>query len=318
MTGNPAPGAARVGAARGRDRNRARRLARRAERRARRSPPRARARATSTTRRTRSCGARPARSSSRARSSTGRATSAGGRLERDPPRRCLARRGDDGLWTQRLYGQEHRSLTPPHGLVGNVEALVQLLDDDRRATLAARDGVDPARDGGRRGRRSPTGRRDPGRTCPGPDGQIRVQWCAGAPGIVIGAASYLDEDLLLAGAELVWRAGPPTMEKGPCICHGTAGNGYAFLDGLRAHRRRACGSSVRAGSRSTRSSRSSAAAPSAVAAATRSGRATSVRRSSPPTASSRGPRTRSSTRSTGSAPSGSSSQSATKGANHGR
>jgi Lanthionine synthetase C-like protein len=34
---------------------------------------------------------------------------------------------------------------------------------------------------------------------------------------------------MLAGAELVWRAGPPRLEKGPGICHGTAGNGYAFL-----------------------------------------------------------------------------------------
>ena len=42
-------------------------------------------------------------------------------------------------------------------------------------------------------------------------------------------ADYLDEELLLAGAELVWRAGPPTKEKGPGICHGTAGNGYALL-----------------------------------------------------------------------------------------
>jgi hypothetical protein len=64
---------------------------------------------------------------------------------------------------------------------------------------------------------------------PGPDGQIRLQWCAGAPGIVIGAFDYLDEDLLLAGAQLVWRAGPHGDEKGPNICHGTAGNGYAFL-----------------------------------------------------------------------------------------
>jgi hypothetical protein len=46
---------------------------------------------------------------------------------------------------------------------------------------------------------------------------------------VIAAADYLDEELLLAGAELVWRAGPPTLEKGPGICHGTAGNGYALL-----------------------------------------------------------------------------------------
>ncbi len=39
----------------------------------------------------------------------------------------------------------------------------------------------------------------------------------------------LDLDLLLAGAELVWRAGPPCMTKGQGICHGTSGNGYAFL-----------------------------------------------------------------------------------------
>ena len=61
------------------------------------------------------------------------------------------------------------------------------------------------------------------------DGEIRVQWCAGAPGIVVAAGPYLDEDLLLAGAELVWRAGAHGDWKGPSICHGTAGNGYALL-----------------------------------------------------------------------------------------
>src|SRR5439155_18939665 len=69
-----------------------------------------------------------------------------------------------------------------------------------------------------------------GRTLEGRDGQIRVQWDFGAPGIVVSAASYLDEELLLAGAELAWRAGPPGVEKGPSICHGTAGNGHAFLN----------------------------------------------------------------------------------------
>jgi hypothetical protein len=59
--------------------------------------------------------------------------------------------------------------------------------------------------------------------------EIRVQWCAGAPGIVGTASSYLEEELLLAGGELTWRAGPPVLEKGAGICHGTAGNGYAFL-----------------------------------------------------------------------------------------
>jgi hypothetical protein len=57
----------------------------------------------------------------------------------------------------------------------------------------------------------------------------RLQWCSGAPGILACAHSYLDEELLLAGAELIWQAGPPGMEKGSGICHGTAGNGHAFL-----------------------------------------------------------------------------------------
>jgi hypothetical protein len=138
------------------------------------------------------------------------------------------RRDAEGLWTQRLYGQELRSLNPPHGLVGNVQALLPLLDEDRRhalkrdtaavlsRTAVVEDGLAnwPPRD-------RPT--------LPGPDGQIRVQWCAGAPGIVIAGAEYLDEELVLAGAELAWQTGPPGMEKGPSICHGTAGNGHAFL-----------------------------------------------------------------------------------------
>lgn len=61
------------------------------------------------------------------------------------------------------------------------------------------------------------------------DGEIRMQWCHGGAGVVASAAPFLDEELLLAGAELVWHAGPASMAKGPGICHGTAGNGYALL-----------------------------------------------------------------------------------------
>jgi len=141
------------------------------------------------------------------------------------------RREPDGLWTKRLYGETSRGLGPPHGVVGNVLALLggrDLLDRDRReklergtAAVLARTAV--VEDGLANW---PT---TDGADLVGLDGEIRVQWCAGAPGTVISAAGYLDEELLLAGAELVWRAGPPGMEKGPCICHGTAGNGYAFL-----------------------------------------------------------------------------------------
>ncbi|MDQ2968700.1 MAG: lanthionine synthetase, partial [Actinomycetota bacterium] len=59
------------------------------------------------------------------------------------------------------------------------------------------------------------------------DGQIRTQWCHGAPGIVATLAPILDEELAVAGGELTWRAGP--LRKGANLCHGTAGNGYAFL-----------------------------------------------------------------------------------------
>jgi hypothetical protein len=37
----------------------------------------------------------------------------------------------------------------------------------------------------------------------------------------------MPEDLLLGAAECTWRHGP--HEKGPGLCHGTAGNGYALL-----------------------------------------------------------------------------------------
>ncbi len=139
-----------------------------------------------------------------------------------------SRRENDGFWVHHLYGREERGLTPPHGLVGNVQALRPVIDDVRRsaleqdtnAVLASRavieDGLAnwPPRD-------RPT--------LPGPDGQIRLQWCAGAPGVVISAWDYMDEQLLLAGAELTWYTGPKNLDKGPGICHGTAGNGYAFL-----------------------------------------------------------------------------------------
>jgi uncharacterized protein YyaL (SSP411 family) len=46
---------------------------------------------------------------------------------------------------------------------------------------------------------------------------------------VTSAGDFLPEELLLAGAELTWQAGPHGPKKGSSICHGTAGNGYAFL-----------------------------------------------------------------------------------------
>jgi lantibiotic modifying enzyme len=139
-----------------------------------------------------------------------------------------SRRDADGFWTQRLHGQEFRGIGPAHGLVGNVRTLLPLLDAERRETLIRETAGLLARTAFTKDGLANWPYRERNELA-SPDGQIRLQWCAGAPGVVISAADYLDEELLLAGAELVWRAGPHGMEKGPSICHGTAGNGYAFL-----------------------------------------------------------------------------------------
>ena len=122
-------------------------------------------------------------------------------------------RDADGLWTQKLYGETGRILGPIHGFVGNVAALG---DPHGAADVLARTAI---LESGRANWPSMLESDKP----------PRLQWCHGAPGIVTHAGAYLDEDLLLAAAELVWDAGPSSDEKGAGICHGTAGNGYAFL-----------------------------------------------------------------------------------------
>jgi hypothetical protein len=128
--------------------------------------------------------------------------------------RMLAARDDDGLWTQDLYGRTFRFLGPAHGYAGIVRAFANrgrapapadltpyLLREDGLANWAP---VTEAR-----------------------TDEIRVQWCHGAPGMVATLGDLLDPELAVAGGELTWQAGP--LAKGPGICHGTAGNAYAFL-----------------------------------------------------------------------------------------
>ncbi len=57
-----------------------------------------------------------------------------------------------------------------------------------------------------------------------------MQFCHGSPGFVICLADLPDpqlDGLLLAAGEATWVAGP--LAKGSNLCHGTGGNGYAFL-----------------------------------------------------------------------------------------
>jgi len=132
------------------------------------------------------------------------------------------------IWTQLIVGKEARYLGPAHGFAGCMLALVAFgssTELDEQAVAVTRrfaveeDGLAnwaPVADDDLR----PS------------DGRIRVQWCHGAPGMVTSLAGFAQHDdehdrLLRAGGELTWRAGP--LAKGSGLCHGTAGNGYAFL-----------------------------------------------------------------------------------------
>jgi Lanthionine synthetase C-like protein len=89
----------------------------------------------------------------------------------------LGRRGDDGLWTQHLYGESFQGLSASHGFAGIVQALAQTGERVADAgEVAARHAIvevglanwpDAA-----------------GRELRSHDGEIRVQWDTGAPGIV--------------------------------------------------------------------------------------------------------------------------------------
>ena len=150
-------------------------------------------------------------------------------------RACASKLWDewrDDLWLQDLYGSSVHIVGPAHGFAGNLFVLARgdLLAPERRAELERRavqaictyaqreDGLAqwPMSLEPRAGKSS----------------DIRTQWCHGAPGIVASLATLAPGDdslseVLLAGGELTWRAGP--LLKGAGLCHGTAGNGYAFL-----------------------------------------------------------------------------------------
>ena len=139
--------------------------------------------------------------------------------ERDP---------ESGIWTQVIVGKPAQYLGPAHGFAGCMLALAAVTPapdlHERAAEVARRYAVE---EGGLANWPLLT---DSGLQAP--DGKIRIQWCHGAPGIVSSLAKLAPDDpehdrLLRAGGELTWRAGP--LVKKPGLCHGTAGNGYAFL-----------------------------------------------------------------------------------------
>jgi len=142
------------------------------------------------------------------------------------------------IWAQTFDDRREQMLGVAHGLAGNVYALLRaagLQSRDHQTELMHRV-VETLEH---------TALRDRGlanwpAAANSPSGDLRVQWCHGAPGVVCalaGAPAHRRLDaLLLAAGELVWHAGP--LRKGAGLCHGTAGNGWAFLKLLRRTRDR--------------------------------------------------------------------------------
>jgi hypothetical protein len=133
------------------------------------------------------------------------------------------------LWTQDLYGSRMQWLGPVHGYAGNMVALIRgwgWLTDAQRARVA--DAVPRTLAG-------TAWRSEEGATWQGVVDDrppTLCQHCHGAAGMVTTFAdapftSPELEALLLDGGRFTWAAGP--LAKGSNLCHGTGGNGYAFL-----------------------------------------------------------------------------------------
>ena len=114
------------------------------------------------------------------------------RLPRESATVLRKRRGDDGL---RRQDDDYRGLSTLHGVAGNTLALLRF---DPTMPSRAR-----ARPFSRDMRSARTDSRE-----------------------------FLEKDLVLAGAALVWRAGAHRDEKGHGLCHGTSGSGFALLKAL--------------------------------------------------------------------------------------
>lgn len=136
------------------------------------------------------------------------------------------------IWKQNLYGTSENILGAVHGFAGNAFMLLKAFDfvSDKNywskliRDLAKKSAITTGDfanwkisvDGSR-----PSGN------------DLLVQFCHGAPGIISCLSELIDgsdpefDDLMVKGGNLVFEAGP--LAKGSNLCHGTAGNGFAFL-----------------------------------------------------------------------------------------
>ncbi len=133
------------------------------------------------------------------------------------------------LWLQDMYGKRRRFVGAGHGAITNIAIFaraIDLLDVARRETFDSRLRAMLERYAIFDGEVANW------YTLGQPFEQKRMQWCHGAAGVITSLAALdqtdeIVEDLLRRGGNGVWQAGP--LRKGPTLCHGTAGNGFALL-----------------------------------------------------------------------------------------
>jgi lantibiotic modifying enzyme len=130
-------------------------------------------------------------------------------------------------WVQELYGRRSTYLGAVHGFAGVAVALIagrDLMTGDDWQDWCTCITETVARTVTRGGTLANW------RTQLAAGGPALMQVCHGAPGVLVCLGRFAGEELdplLLAGGDAIWAAGP--LRKGSNLCHGTSGNGYAFL-----------------------------------------------------------------------------------------
>jgi hypothetical protein len=143
---------------------------------------------------------------------------------------ALEESADGPIWEQDLYDRHLKFLGPVHGYAGNMIPLLRgwdWLTEPQRTRIT---------DAVPRTLSKNAWRTDVGTSWRGTVGHDKPPWlcqyCHGAPGMVTTFAdapftSPELETLIIEGGQFTWAAGP--LAKGSNLCHGTGGNGYAFL-----------------------------------------------------------------------------------------
>jgi hypothetical protein len=137
---------------------------------------------------------------------------------------------DGPIWEQDLYNARVKFLGPVHGYAGNMIPLLRgwdWLTQGQRARIM---------DAVPRTLSKNAWRTDVGTSWREAIAHDKPPWlcqyCHGAPGMVttFADAPFVSpelETLMIEGGKFTWTAGP--LAKGSNLCHGTGGNGYAFL-----------------------------------------------------------------------------------------